>query len=840
MNQSLTEKTLHTAHDMVLGTPLYMSPEQAQLNNIDVDTRSDIYSLGVLLYELLTGSTPVEKQRFKQAAWDEMRRIIREETPESPSARVTTMASAQKAIAATHGGDSGNLAKIIRGDLDVIVMKALEKERGRRYDTASAFAEDIGRFLNQEAILAKPASTAYRFKKFAQRNRGAMLTGSLVAASLLLATIASTWSAITASRSRTEALASRNEALASVAEAIRARSQAEDSAHAARVAQQAESLRAEEARRAKLEAEARQAEATATLNFLTNKLLANSAPNINFLDIQASTPSSNNDATTESDFYVSGTTADTQFDLRNPTVLELLDRAALQLSEDRIESSFPKQPHIQFTVLHTIAQCYSRLSEFGKALPYAERAAKLAEELYGQQHDRAIHAQLVLSQTYKGMRQRELAQTIARQALERSRSHFGQSHPVTWMCLATVAYSMYSTDGIYKDQDFIALHGELFTQVADADASKLPSHPIVTDFYPEGWPEFQARILTVESRIRAFGGYSYFDKANELAERAYAIIKESGDSTTPASLKVQANLGYIKYLTGDSEGASQIQKATLASLVKIYGENHPVVSVYSYRLAQSLVKLNDFQGALPLLEKEVLIRTESLQQGKKNVPPTLLTGVEKRHFDRIREQLLNGYLATQRLPDAAAKLSSWLAAGPIADVLLLQTALRVVNELTKSNQTDDATGLLVGIEQSVRKGISSERLPQAQQFFFRDDVIQLGIYGEIAMRHLELADWANAERLARECVAQYTRLEESGRFVLPTQTKQAKYCLGCVLLEQGKFDEAEPVLLESLLSEQELSDGADATVHQAALVALEKLYTATNRPELAKQWREKQ
>jgi tetratricopeptide (TPR) repeat protein len=329
------------------------------------------------------------------------------------------------------------------------------------------------------------------------------------------------------------------------------------------------------------------------------------------------------------------------------------------------------------------------------------------------------------------------------------------------------------------------------------------------------------------------------DKANELAERAYATLTQNGDAATPANLRAQSNLAYIKYLRGDSVGASQIQKATLESMVRIYGENHPVVSVCSYRLAQSLVGLNDFQGALPLLEKEVLIRTESLQRGKDNVPPSPLTPVEKRHLDRVRQQLLDAYVATRRFPDASAKLSVWLASEPIADVLLLKSSLPIVNELTKSKHNDDAMRLLEVIEQSARKGVSSERLPKLQQFLFRDDITQLGIYGEIAMQYLELADWANAQRLARECMEQYTLLEQSGRFLLPNQTKQAKYCLGRVLLEQGKFDEAEPMLLESLLSEQELSDGADTTVHQAALVALEKLYTATDRPELAKQWREK-
>src|SRR6185295_8821487 len=138
MHQSLTDKTLHTAHASVLGTPLYMSPEQAQLNNLDVDTRSDIYALGVLLYELLTGTTPVQKKRFQEAAWDEICRIIREEEPPRPSARLSST-DTLPSLAVHRRTEPLTLTKLVRGELDWIVMKALEKDRSRRYETANGF-----------------------------------------------------------------------------------------------------------------------------------------------------------------------------------------------------------------------------------------------------------------------------------------------------------------------------------------------------------------------------------------------------------------------------------------------------------------------------------------------------------------------------------------------------------------------------------------------------------------------------------------------------------------------------------------------------------------------------
>jgi len=154
----------------VLGTPLYRSPEQAQLNNIDIDTRSDVYSLGVLLYELPTGSTPLERQRLKQAAWDEMRRMIRAEDPPLPSHRLSSVETLPS-VAASRQTEPARLTKIVSGELDWIVMKALEKDRTRRYETANGFAADVLRYLSGETVTVVPPSTVYRLRKFVRRNQ---------------------------------------------------------------------------------------------------------------------------------------------------------------------------------------------------------------------------------------------------------------------------------------------------------------------------------------------------------------------------------------------------------------------------------------------------------------------------------------------------------------------------------------------------------------------------------------------------------------------------------------------------------------------------------------------
>jgi tetratricopeptide (TPR) repeat protein len=182
----LTERTLFTEFGAVVGTLEYMSPEQAKLNALDIDTRSDIYALGVLLYELLTGTTPFDRKRLSQAAFDEMLRIIREEEPPRPSTRLSTTEELPT-IAANHGMEPKQLSSLVRGELDWIVMKCLEKDRNRRYETANALALDVQRYLHDEPVQACPPSGWYRFRKFARRNKQALLTASVIALATLVA-----------------------------------------------------------------------------------------------------------------------------------------------------------------------------------------------------------------------------------------------------------------------------------------------------------------------------------------------------------------------------------------------------------------------------------------------------------------------------------------------------------------------------------------------------------------------------------------------------------------------------------------------------------------------------
>jgi tetratricopeptide (TPR) repeat protein len=190
----LTDKTFFTAYEQIIGTPAYMSPEQAEMSGLDIDTRSDIYSLGVLLYELLTGRTPFDPKKLLQHGLDEMRRTLREQEPQRPSTMLTTLQGKELTKTAEHRqAEPPKLISLLRGDLDWIVMKALEKDRRRRYETANGLAMDINRYLNNEPVVARPPSRFYRFQKLVRRNQVIFTATGAVAVALIIGLGTSTW-----------------------------------------------------------------------------------------------------------------------------------------------------------------------------------------------------------------------------------------------------------------------------------------------------------------------------------------------------------------------------------------------------------------------------------------------------------------------------------------------------------------------------------------------------------------------------------------------------------------------------------------------------------------------
>jgi serine/threonine protein kinase/tetratricopeptide (TPR) repeat protein len=209
--QPLTDRTLLTGFGAVVGTPEYMSPEQASLNNLDVDTRSDVYSLGVLLYELLTGTTPVDRKSLGKAALLEVLRIVRDVEAPRPSVKLSTIETLAN-VAANRGTEPAKLSKLMKGELDWVVLKALEKDRTRRYETANGLARDIQRYLADELVEARPPSTGYRLRKFGRKNRAALTTAVAIAVLLVAGSAVATWQAVRATRAEAQSRLDRDRA----------------------------------------------------------------------------------------------------------------------------------------------------------------------------------------------------------------------------------------------------------------------------------------------------------------------------------------------------------------------------------------------------------------------------------------------------------------------------------------------------------------------------------------------------------------------------------------------------------------------------------------------------
>ncbi|MFY7874125.1 MAG: tetratricopeptide repeat protein [Pirellula sp.] len=371
INQHWVQGTIFTQLGQVVGTLEYMSPEQSKLNQLDVDTRSDVYSLGVLLYELLTGSTPLQSNRLREVAWDELTKMIRDEEPPLPSVRISKSETIAD-IAACRQTEPGRLSRLVRGELDWIVMKALDKDRARRYQTPNDLALDIQRYLNNEAVMACPPSTLYQWGKFARRHSFWILSGALILGSLMLGFAGTLWQAYEAKKAT------------SVAEQQRDLAEAESKR--ARLAEQAASVAADQSKR---EAEI----SRAIGNFVNEDLLAFADPNV------------------EPD--------------RNIQLRVLLDRAAQSVNK------LQHVPPVEAALCHTLATAYLNLGEYRDSKKHADRALELRQKSYGTSNPETLESHLLVAEIQLHSAQFRDASKTYQEAIDLCSTTLGPRHTMT-------------------------------------------------------------------------------------------------------------------------------------------------------------------------------------------------------------------------------------------------------------------------------------------------------------------------------------------------------------------------------------------------------------------------
>ena len=415
----LSEHTLFTAFGSVMGTPLYMAPEQANFSAVDIDTRADVYALGVILYELLTGTTPITRESMKKAALDEMLKLIREQDAPTPSSRLSTSES-KPSIAANRQMEPQKLGRFIKGELDWIVMKALSKERDRRYETATGFARDVERFLNNEAVAAGPPSTSYRLRKFVKRNRGRVIAASLILLALLAGLAGTGLGLMRAERQRLVAeRAARAERLAKQ-EAEARREEAETQERRAVAGEKLASERLVQVEAEKKKTEEEKKVAVAVKDFLENKLLGQA------------------DVRTQADALLKAGALAAEAKT-NPTIGELLDRAAVELSEAKIEANFPGQPLLQAELLLTVGNTYRGVGAYERAIGFLQRSLALCNQHLGIDHPDTLTSMNSLALAYRDAGKLDLALPLSEETLKRRRAKLGPDHPNTLQSMNNLA-----------------------------------------------------------------------------------------------------------------------------------------------------------------------------------------------------------------------------------------------------------------------------------------------------------------------------------------------------------------------------------------------------------------
>jgi serine/threonine protein kinase/tetratricopeptide (TPR) repeat protein len=625
----LTPKTPFTTAGQMIGTPAYMSPEQARTGGLDIDTRTDVYALGVLLYELLTGTTPLEGKGLSEAGYFEMERLIREEEAPRPSTRLSSLGDSATVLAGNRGLDVKRLAQLLAGDLDWVVMKALEKDRNRRYDTPGGLAEDVERYLRGEPVGARPPSRMYKVRKFAQRHRAGVVAGSAVALALLVGAAAATWQAVVATRAQREALA------AAAAE-----------------------------REAREWAQAREAETRAVLEFVESRVFAAARPRglagglgrevTLRRAVEAALPyvetGFTNQPLLEARLRLS--LGQSFWYLCEAKTAAEQCRKALALYDQHLGPDHPET----LRAMHNLARCYHDLGRYADALALCEQTLALRKARLGPDDPDTLSSMEVLANCSAALCRRADALALREQTLALRKARLGPEDPDTLRSMYQLANSC---TVLGRHADALALReGSLALQKAHlgpehpdtlrsmnglavtwgdlgrhADAVKLYEETLGLQKVHLG-PDHPDTIQTMYNLANRYADLGRHADALTLREETLALHRARLGPDHPRTLMTMNKVAWSYAALGRHADALALFGETLALQKANLGPDHRDTLLSMHGVAASLVQLGRGAEALPVID-------ECVRRAAGNpVARRLLPGVvdlRLRHFEGARD-----------------------------------------------------------------------------------------------------------------------------------------------------------------------------------------------------------
>jgi serine/threonine protein kinase len=834
--QTLTDKTLVTGFGAIVGTLEYMSPEQAEVNQLDIDTRSDIYSLGVLLYELLAGSPPFTRQ--EKIGLLDMLRVIREQEPTKPSAKLST-ADGLPTLAADRGTEPRKLAKLVRGELDWIVMKALEKDRSRRYATANGFARDVQRYLADEPVLAGPPGAGYRFRKFVQRNKGRVLAASLVLVALLAGMAGTTWGMIDADQARQDAVS------AQLAEKDRA----EREHRAMLLAKQSAD---EEARAKQEEARAKQ-EAQRRLEQIVKgaELLAWVFEEL-----------------------------DPGFEEMEGESLRVLLGRRLAEALRQLEGETIADPLLVARLQHVLGSSLRALGHLDQAEVMLVKARQTREQLLGTDHLYTVGTKYRLAGLYRTQGKYALAETLLNEVVAICTARLGGDHLDTLECKDSLAV-LYRLQGkypaaetlcqtvlkiriaklgsqhldtvhtkqhlafVYVDQGKYAAAEALYQEVLQAAKLKA-DHPIAVSW----------QCVLAGSYV----GQGKYGQAQTLYQEVLKVYTLKLGADHPVTLQAKHMLAMVYRLQGKLGPAETLCKEALEGLTAKLGRDHPDTLTSMAELA-SLYVIQDKNArskerhawAEALLSEVVQGRTAKLGRDhpdtlfSMNSLATVWWNLKKldQSVPLFEEtlQLSKGKLGPDHLTTLTAQANLGVN---YRDIGRLKDALVLLEEVYHKGRTNPQLAwvgkslLSVYVRTGNAKGavaLVTEQVAAARKQFAPDDpqfTAELAFAGRAL---LDVKAYAEAEAVLRENLT--LRQKRTPNY---WGTYNARSQLGAALLGQQKYAEAEPLLLEGYagIKEREATIPAEFKVRLIeALERLVRLYEAWGKKDKADEWRKK-